>query len=174
MGSLVRAAPIVLGVGLLLVALNALASYSVDYVANTLNLDIAHTVTGVYSAELVARVAVVGLCVWKISRVVASVDAEDYRVVFSDRAFLLILSLFAFMAAQLDNRLYWYARVVNGEVTSVLNLDGAHRAAFITLCVKCIGVLLLNFRTLLGAFTGLALMTTACVLGFLVAVSVIH
>ncbi len=93
---------------------------------------------------------------------------------FSDRAFLLILALFAFMAAQLDNRMYWFTRVVNGEVTSSLNMDGAHRSAFISLCVNCVGVLLLNFRTLVGSLTGLALMTAACISGFIVAVSVIH
>jgi hypothetical protein len=174
MRSVVRSLPILAGLIIILIILNALASYSVSYVSQTLSLDVARTVSGVYSAELVARVAVLGLCVWKVGRVVTSVEAtRDYAPLFADRAFLLILALLAFMAASLDNRLYMFTRVLNGELRDVLEMDGAYRAAFMALSINCVGVLLLNFKTVWGAISGLALMTCACVLGFIVAVSVI-
>jgi hypothetical protein len=164
--------------GAVLVALFVIAmvsAYTVDISGQLLHLSLRRLVVGVYSSELVARVAVTSLCFWKLSRVVGScANWSDFRVVMRDRAFLLILALFALLCAQLDNRFYWWMRVVtNGDDLLQINVMQAHRSAYVTLCVNCVGVLLLNFRTVLGAFHGLLLLTVACAIGFFVSLGVV-
>jgi hypothetical protein len=171
--SYARTLPIVAAVILFLALLIFLSSVAVDSAAWAAGMSIQDTVLGAVSGELVARVTVVGLCIWKIARIVSSADeVKDYRTLFSDRAFLLLLALLCFMTAQLDTRLHWFTRILAGEVDAVTNIQRAHRAVFMTFCTNSVGVLLLNYRTWSGGFAGFMLMLAASLTGAAIAVSV--
>jgi hypothetical protein len=171
--SYARTAPIVGAVVLFLLLLISLSSVAVDSVAWAAGMSVEHTVLGAVSGELVARVTVVGLCIWKIARVASSADeVKDYRTLFSDRAFLLLLALLCFMTAQLDTRLHWFSRLLAGEVDAVTNMQSAHRAVFMTFCTNSVGVLLLNYRTLSGGFVGFLFMAAASLTGAAIAIGI--